>query len=256
MQDRFSLQGKVVLVTGASSGIGEHAANLFARAGARVAVAARRLSRLQQVVSDIESQGGEAMAVLMDVQKGESVRAAFDQVEAAFGTVDVLLNNAGYGGDTALLVDTSEENWDAVMDTNLKGAWQVAKEAAKRLLGKGKAGSIINITSIAAHGQAMQFSTYSASKAALLSLTKSQALEMAGHNVRVNAISPGTFLTEMTAAEFSDDGSLEGLQAIPMGRIGALEDLDGALLLLASDASSYITGVCIPVDGGHLVNSL
>lgn len=256
MQDRFSLQGKVVLLTGASSGIGAHAAKMFAQAGARVVVTARRLQRLNQVVSDIEAQGGEALAVAMDVQDGQSVDAAFDQVAATLGTVDVLLNNAGYGGDTTLMVDTSEENWDAVMGTNLKGAWRVAKEAANRLLAAEKSGSIINITSIAAHGQSSGFSTYSSSKAALLSLTKTMALEMATHNIRVNALSPGTFPTEMTAGEFTEDGDNEHLKVIPMGRIGELEDLDGALLLLASEASAYITGVCIPVDGGHLVNSL
>ena len=196
------------------------------------------------------------MAVAMDVQDGESITTAFDQVEATFGSVDVLLNNAGYGGDNCTMADTSEENWDTVMETNLKGAWRVAREAAKRMLATENSGSIINITSIAAHGQAFGFSTYSASKSALLSLTRSQALELATYNIRVNAISPGTFLTEMTAGEFTEDGIHDGLNSIPMGRIGALEELDGALLLLASEASAYITGACIPVDGGHLVNSL
>lgn len=256
MKDHFSMQDKVVLVTGASSGIGGHAASMFAEAGAKVVVTARRVDRLNQLVADIQAQGGQAMAVAVDVQDSASVSAVFDQAEATYGVPDVLLNNAGYGGDTSAMVETTETNWDAVMAVNLKGAWRVASEAARRMLAVGKPGSIINITSIAAHGQAAGYSTYSASKSALLSLTKTQALELAADSIRVNAISPGTFPTEMTAGELTDDGDHEGLTPIPMGRIGRLEEMDGAMLLLASEASSYITGICIPVDGGHLVNSL
>ena len=256
MKNRFSVEDKVIFITGASSGIGAHSAKMFAQEGAKVVCTARRSELIKELVEEIESAGGTAVDAVLDVQIRNSIEAAFDVAEEAFGGVDVLLNNAGYGGDTTAFVDTSEQNWDRIMEINLKGAWSVSQIAAQRMLAAKTSGSIINITSIAAHGQAMGFSTYSASKAALLSLTKSLALETAGQGLRVNAISPGTFLTEMTASEFAEDGQSEILAAIPMGRIGEVAELDGALLLFASAASAYITGACIPVDGGHLTQSL
>jgi len=256
MSDRFSLKGKVALVTGASSGIGAHMAHTLACAGARVAVAGRRKERLDDVVARIKIAGGEAFAVSMDVQDKENINKAFDQIESHFGVVDVLMNNAGYGGEFTSVVDTTESQWDDVIDINLKGAWRVAQQTCKRLIAVGRSGSIINTTSIAAHGQAIGLSTYAISKTGLLALTNNLALEMAPHNIRVNAVSPGTFLTEMTSAEFNEDGSNDFAGEIPLGRVGELEDMDGTFLLLASNAGNYITGVCIPVDGGHLIRSL
>ncbi|MBL4660290.1 MAG: SDR family oxidoreductase [Alcanivoracaceae bacterium] len=256
MQNLFSLKGHIALVTGASSGIGAHMAQTLAKAGAKVVVAARRKEKLDDVVSAIKASGGEAFAVAMDVQNSKTITAAFDAIENHFGVVDILLNNAGFGGDFTEVVNTDEANWDAVMGINLKGAWRVAQQTCIRLIAAGKSGSIINTTSIAAHGQAVGLSTYAISKTALLSLTKNLALEMAPHNIRVNAVSPGTFLTEMTAAEFNEDGSNDFAGEIPLGRVGDLKDMDGTFLLLASNAGNYITGVCIPVDGGHLIRSL
>jgi len=256
ISELFSLKGKIALVTGASSGIGAHLAYTFANAGAKVAVAARRKDRLDQLVATIEIAGGEALAVAMDVQDSEAVDAGFGAIEKHFGVVDVLINNAGFAGAFSDVVDTSEAQWDAVMDINLKGAWRVAKQTCIRLIAADKPGSIINTTSIAAHGQAVGISTYAVSKTGLLALTRNLALEMAPHHIRVNAVSPGTFLTEMTAGEFSEGGASEFSKAIPLGRIGELKEMDGVFLLLASDAGSYMTGVCIPVDGGHLIRSL
>lgn len=256
MTDKFSLNNKVALVTGASSGIGAHAAQLFATEGAKVVLTARRADRLEQLAQTIRDKGGEAIAVAMDVQDPASVIAAFDQAEASFGVVDVLLNNAGYGGQPQLMNEATEDNWNQVIGINLSGAWRVAKEAGARLVKAGKTGSIINTTSVAAHGQAPGSSTYGASKAGLLSLTKAQALELAPQGIRVNAVSPGTFATEMTADEFDENGVNKFAHVIPMKRTGDLEDMDGVFLLLASEAGRYITGVAIPVDGGHLLNSL
>jgi NAD(P)-dependent dehydrogenase (short-subunit alcohol dehydrogenase family) len=256
MDALFSLQGKVVLVTGASSGLGAHFAQVVGVAGARVVVAARRVERLQALAEQLRSQGVEVMAVAMDVTCRESVEAAFDVVEQAFGTVEVVINNAGIGG-AARALEVSEEDWRAMLSTNLDGVWRVAQTAGQRLVKAGLGGSIINIASILGERVGNGLSHYCAAKAGVIQLTKALALEWARHDIRVNAIAPGYFQTEMNDVYFeSVKGQAYIKAAVPMGKLGQLPQLDGPLLLLASAAGSFMTGAVLAVDGGHLVSSL
>ncbi|MBO3275661.1 SDR family NAD(P)-dependent oxidoreductase [Pseudomonas schmalbachii] len=255
-QPNFSLAGKTVLITGASSGIGAHLARAAARAGGRVVLSARRTDRLARVEEEIRAAGGEAISVALDVTDRAAVEAAFDAAEAAFGVVDVVLNNAGIANSKRTL-DISEDDWRDMISTNLDGVWRVAQCAAQRLHKAGRPGSIINISSIlgvrAGFGQTM----YGAAKAGVVQLTKVMALELARDNIRVNAIAPGYFRTEMNDAYFeSDKGKAYIRDMVPMRRLGTLRDLEGPFLLLASDAGAFMTGTVLEVDGGHLVNSL
>lgn len=252
----FSLAGRTVLVTGASSGIGAHLALVAARAGARVVLAARRIERLKQIVKDIESNGGQALSVLLDVTDRATVEAAFDAAEAHFGVVDVVLNNAGIGNGQRPL-DISEDDWRAMLSTNLDGVWRVAQVAAQRLVKAECSGCIINIASTLGLRVGNGYSHYCAAKAGVVQLTKSLALELARYKIRVNSIAPGYFKTEMNDA-FFDSGTGETYirDVVPMRRLGRLEELEGPFLLLASDAGSYMTGAELAVDGGHLVSSL
>lgn len=255
-KNRFDLTGRVALVTGASSGLGEHFALVLAEAGAKVIVAARRIDRLEALVTRIKQAGGAAGAVAMDVTDPVSVTTAFDAAEKIFGTVDVLINNAGVA-KSMTFAKTQEEDWDFVVDTNLKASWRVSRVFVDRLSKTGKPGSIVNIASILGLGVGYGESLYATSKAGLIQLTKHMALELMRNNVRVNALCPGYFETEINTDYFKSERGQAYLKSnIPSKKLGQVENLSGALLLLASDAGSFITGIALPVDGGHLLHSL
>ena len=253
--DRFRLAGRVALVTGASSGLGRHFARTLAQAGARMVVAARRADKLADLVAELQALGHDALAQAMDVTDAASVRAAFDALAAQGLVADIVVNNAGVAVSRPLLAQT-EADWDGVVDTNLKGAWLVAQEAARRLATAGRPGSIVNIASITGERVAGGVAPYCASKAGLIHLTRAMALELARLQVRVNALAPGYVVTELNQ-DFLASSAGEKLRArIPQQRFGRPEDLDGPLLLLASEAGAFITGSVLAVDGGHLVSSL
>lgn len=247
----FDVRGKVALVTGASSGLGESFSRCLAARGAVVVAAARRLDRLEALVRE----GGAAHSVALDVTDPASVDSAMRQAGELAGPVDILVNNAGVA-DTKASLEVSEADWRRVLDTNLDGAWRMAQAAAKSMVASGRGGSIVNIASILGLRQATHLLAYAAAKAALVQVTKSLALEWARHGIRVNAIAPGYVVTEMNRDFFASDPGQAVVKRIPQRRVGDPRDLEGALLLLASGAGAYITGSIVVVDGGHLVNSL
>ena len=250
------LKGGRVLVTGASSGLGSHFARVAARCGARVVIAARRKDKLDTLAAELAALGSpEVTAVRLDVADAESVGAAFDDIAARAGALDVVVNNAGISGDGLAIAQPVAE-FDAVIATNLRGVWLVATEAARRWKQGGRGGSIVNIASIQGERVAPGLAAYSASKAAVVHLTRSLALEWARHGIRVNALEPGYIRTELTEELWEKPYGIEMIKRIPMRRLGAPEDLDGALLLLATSASAWMTGSVIAVDGGHLVSAL
>jgi NAD(P)-dependent dehydrogenase (short-subunit alcohol dehydrogenase family) len=248
----FSILGRNALVTGASSGLGRHFASVLTSAGAKVAIAARRVDRLHALEAEIGKNGGRALPVALDVTDRQSVDQAFDAAEAALGPITILINNAGVPSESFFL-QTSEEEWRAVADVNLDGVFRVGQEAARRMTAHDAGGSIINIASILSFGAMKSLSAYAATKAAVVSLTKSMALELARHGIRVNALAPGYFATEINDGFLASDAGKRVLGRVPMRRAGRLEELDAPLLLLASDAGSFITGSVITVDGGHLL---
>jgi NAD(P)-dependent dehydrogenase (short-subunit alcohol dehydrogenase family) len=255
MIDRFEVKGEVALVTGASSGLGAHFARVLAGAGASVVLAARRSERLAALAAEIDERGGRAAAVTMDVTDAASVAAGFDAAQASLGTVTLLVNNSGVAV-TARSLDLEEAEWDRVLDTNLKGAWLVAREAARRLVAAECGGAIVNIASIVAFGVVGGLGAYAASKAGLVQLTRTMANELARHDIRVNAIAPGYIETEINRGFFQTPAGQSMIRSVPQRRLGDPSDLDGALLLLASKASRYMTGSTVVVDGGHLCTGL
>jgi len=255
MSKRFDLSGKVALVTGASSGLGVHFARTLAAAGAAVAIAARRADRLASLQAELQSAGAKAVAVELDVQSGDSITAAFVAVEEALGPIDIVVNNAGISIVKPAL-EMPVEDWDAVVNTNLRGAWLVAQTAGKRWLMAKRSGVIVNIASILGLRTIGQVAPYNASKAGLIHLTRALAMEWARHDIRVNAICPGYIETEMNGDFWKTPAGQRLIDRIPQRRIGKPEHLDGALLLLASDAGTFMTGSVLTVDGGHTVSSL
>lgn len=248
------LAGETVLITGASSGLGAHFAAALASAGAAVVLAARRLDALAQLEQRIRAGGGRAQAVALDVTDPQSVAAAVDEADTALGPLTVLVNNSGIAVSKPAL-EQSEEDALGVLDVNLVGAWRVAKAVGAKMVQR-RAGSIINIASIVGLRVIGNLAPYAASKAGLIHLTKALALEWARHGVRVNAIAPGYYDTEINRTFWDSPGGQALMKRVPMRRLGQPHELEGALLLLASTASSYMTGSVISVDGGHLVNSL
>jgi NAD(P)-dependent dehydrogenase (short-subunit alcohol dehydrogenase family) len=251
----FSVAGKVALITGASSGFGRHFAKVLAREGAKVGLAARRVDALESLAQEIRSAGGVAAVAQLDVADVASIAAAVAAIERELGRIDVLLNNSG----TSIVKPTleyTEQDWDAVVDVNLKGAFFVATEVARHMRADGRGGSIINIESILSFRQTGHIPAYVASKAGLTQLTKTLALELARHNIRVNGIAPGYFSTDINRDFLASDAGAAMIKRIPQRRAGNVEDLEGPLLLLACDASRYMTGATLVVDGGHLVSSL
>lgn len=248
----FRLDGKVALVTGASSGIGSRLAEGFAAAGATVVLAARREDRLQALAERIRTAGGRASTVALDVTDPAGITAAFDKISANEGLVDVLVNNAGIA-EPGLFLKASPGSRDSTLATNFTSAWDLSAEAARRLVAAGRPGSIINITSVLGLGVGVGYSAYAASKAALAQLTRSMALEFVRHRIRVNALAPGWFVTEMNEHYFATAAGQDYLKKIPPGRAGQLDELLGPALLLASDAGSFVNGVILPVDGAHHV---
>jgi NAD(P)-dependent dehydrogenase (short-subunit alcohol dehydrogenase family) len=255
MSKRFDLTGKVALVTGASSGLGVHFARTLAAAGASVAIAARRVERLSSLQAELQTPDADAVAVALDVQSGDSITAAFAAVEQALGPIDIVVNNAGISIVKPAL-EMPVEDWDAVVNTNLRGAWLVAQAAGKRWLMAKRPGVIVNIASILGLRTIGQVAPYNASKAGLIHLTRALAMEWARHDIRVNAICPGYIETEMNGDFWKTPAGQRLINRIPQRRIGQPEHLDGALLLLASEAGSFMTGSVLTVDGGHTVSSL
>ncbi len=255
LQSLFDLTGKTALVTGASSGFGWHFSKILAAAGAQVLAGARRKDRLEQLCREIGEKGGVANPVALDVTDANSIKHAFDAAEAELGTVDILVNNAGISRSGPLL-NLKEDDWDAVLNTNLKAVWQVAREAAARMRNASCGGSIINVASILAFGTGKGLGSYMASKAGVVQLTRAMALEWATLDIRVNALAPGYFPTEISGNFFATPMGQEMIGRIPQQRVGDIDELTGPLLMLASDASSYMTGSTLVVDGGHLCRSL
>jgi len=255
MSKRFDLTGKVALVTGASSGLGVHFARTLAAAGASVAIAARRVERLSSLQAELQTPDTDAVAVALDVQSGDSITTAFAAAEEALGPIDIVVNNAGISIVKPAL-EMPVEDWDAVVNTNLRGAWLVAQAAGKRWLMGKRPGVIVNIASILGLRTIGQVAPYNASKAGLIHLTRALAMEWARHDIRVNAICPGYIETEMNGDFWKTPAGQRLIDRIPQRRIGKPEHLDGALLLLASDAGTFMTGSVLTVDGGHTVSSL
>ena len=248
----FSLKGRVALVTGASSGLGVQFARTLSDNGAAVALVARRADRLKSLQNEIEGKGGRAVSIEADVTDHAAVVRAFDAAEKAFGTVTILVNNAGiaHGGRA---VEMPPEEWRKVLSTNLDAVFFWAQEAARRLLAAKKQGAIVNIASVLGLAVSKGAVAYAAAKAGVVQVTKALAVELAFKGVRVNAIAPGWFITEMNDAYLTGEAGTAIKREIPMGRFGNPGDLDGALLLLVSDAGSYITGATVVVDGGQVV---
>jgi NAD(P)-dependent dehydrogenase (short-subunit alcohol dehydrogenase family) len=250
-----NIKDKVALVTGASAGLGAHFAKLLAGHGCHVIIAARRIEALEQLRQDIEASGGRATSVQMDVSDDASIAAAFAGFAKDGLVPDIIVNNAGIS-DAKAALDLTVSDWDRVLDTNLRGVFLVAQAAARMMKQRGEGGSIVNVASILGHRVAGHVSSYAASKAGVVHLTEALALEWARYGIRVNSLCPGYIETDINRDFFASEPGQQLIRRIPQRKLGAPADLDGALLLLASDAGRYMTGSSISVDGGHLVSGL
>ena len=246
----FRLDGKVALVTGASSGLGLRFAKVLAKAGASVALAARRTDRLAGIEREIEAEGGKAISLKLDVTSARSVADAFEATEGALGPVDILINNAGMNIE-ARAVDLPETEYDRMMDTNVKGAFLMAQQAAKRMIARKAPGRIVNIASIGAFTVLPGLAVYCMSKAAIAMMTRALAREWATRQINVTGICPGYIATELNADWFGSEGGQKQIAGFPRRRLGVEADLDGTLLLLCSDAGRIMTGTLVTVDDGQ-----
>lgn len=248
----FNLSGSVALVTGASSGLGLHFAEVLAENGAAVVLVARRADRLEALKARIGKSGGRAIAVKADVRERAAMAAAFDAAERQFGTVTILVNNAGVA-HAGRAVELDEEEWRRVLSTDLDAVFYWSQEAARRMLAAGTGGAIVNIASVLGIGVDKGVAAYATAKAGVIQLTRALALELGFKGIRVNAIAPGWIVTELNRGYLGSDKGRALTRQIPLGRFGEERDLDGALLLLVSDAGRFITGATIVADGGQSV---
>jgi len=248
--EKFSVKGRIALITGASSGIGYGLAKGLAEAGATIVAAARRVEKLNGLVAEIETAGGKAIAVSMDVTSRADIDRAYAEAQDKVGVIDIIINNAGVA-DVKGYFDTDEESFDFTIDTNLKGVWHVAQEGARRMAEAGKPGSIVNIASIVAFGVQPGYGPYAISKAAVAHMTRAQAVDLTRYKIRVNAIAPGWFITEMNEEFLTSDAGKAYLKTTPMRRPGQIEEILGPVMMLVSDAGSFVNGIVLPVDGAH-----
>jgi 3-oxoacyl-[acyl-carrier protein] reductase len=253
MSALFDVSKETILITGASQGLGRQFARVLAAHGAAVVLAARQTGKLKSLQEEIRGKGGRAAAVSLDITDTGSIPRAVDVAEAALGPITVLINNAGIAIEK-LATEQTEADWDAVIGSNLKGAYFLATEVARRMIARQQPGNIVNIASVIGMGVLKAISPYAISKAGLIQGTKALALELAGSNIRVNALAPGYIDTEMNHDFWSTPPGERLTKRIPQRRVGAESDLDGAIMLLASNASRYMTGSVVTVDGGFLLN--
>jgi len=248
-----ALEGRTALVTGASTGLGRQMALTLAHAGARVALASRNARKLEEVAEEIAGFDGRAMPFTLDVRDVRAVQDTVDGVETELGPVHILVNNAGISVGKRP-EDFTEEDYDDVIGTNLKGPWFLAQAVGRRMIQHGHGGKIINIASLLALKPLGQLTLYAMTKAAVVQMTRQLALEWARHDIQVNALCPGYIETDMNRAHWQSDAGRKLLSRFPRRRLGQPDALDGALLLLASDQSDFITGAVIPVDDGQALS--
>lgn len=255
ISELFSLQGKTALISGASSGLGAYFAEVLADAGAEVILAARRVEKLEALASRIADKGGRARALALDVTDGSSVEAAFVALDGMVERLDILVNNAGISTTPQRFVDQDEAVWGDLLNVNLQGAWRVARQAAVRMRAQ-KSGCIINTGSIYSLCTGIMKTDYNVSKVALAQLTRNMALELGRYGVRVNTLCPGYFASDINASEFATERGQEYIRRLVPQRLGEYRELAGPLLLLASDAGSFVNGIELPVDGGSLLSPI
>jgi NAD(P)-dependent dehydrogenase (short-subunit alcohol dehydrogenase family) len=249
----IDLTGKVALVTGASSGLGARFARVLAESGATVAVAARRLERLKELRAEIDAAGGEAHVYAMDVTDVQSIQSTIAKVELDLKRIDIVINNSGVSA-TGKLTDVTADEYDYIFNTNTKGAFFVAQQAAKVMIAKKTQGRIVNIASVAGLRVLAQIGVYCMSKAAVVQMTKAMALEWGRYGINTNAICPGYIETEINSAYFNSDSGEKLKALLPRRRVGKPEDLDGVLLMLCADQSGFINGSVIAADDGLSVS--